>query len=306
MSLYGMIAGKGPSGFGYSSTAEEVTEGLDLRGKTYLVTGCASGLGLETLRVLTLRGARVVGAARSAERAREASKTMQGEVIPLACDLGEPTRVREAVAEIKRQGIRLDGIIANAGIMALPKLELLHGYEAQFFTNHIGHFILVTGLLDQLTERGRVVMVSSDAHRAAPKGGIRFDNLSGEKGYRDWVAYGQSKLANLLFAKELARRLKGSGRTANAIHPGVVSTNLGRHMNPLLSMGWKLITPLIFKNVHEGAATQVFVATHPSVEGVSGEYFSHTQIAQCRAVGNDEALAQKLWEVSEEIVRKVG
>lgn len=305
MSLYGMIAPKGPSGFGYNSTAEEVTAGLDLQGKTYLVTGCTSGLGLETMRVLALRGAQVVAAARTVEKAQEAGRNLQGTIIPVACELSQPASVRACVAELKQKGLRFDGLIANAGIMAPPKLELQHGYEAQFFTNHIGHFILVTGLLEQLTEQGRVVILSSDAHRAAPKEGILFDNLSGEKGYVGWRFYGQSKLANLLFVKELARRLKGTGRTANAIHPGVVFTNLGRHWSPVITWGWGLFTPLIFKTVENGAATQTFVATHPSLAGVSGEYFSHCNVAKPRAIAHDEALAKKLWQVSEEIVARL-
>ena len=130
---------------------------------------------------------------------------------PVACELAEPASVRAAVAKIKSLKVPIDGIICNAGIMALPTLNQAYGYELQFFTNHIGHFILVTGLIDSLAASGRVTMLSSRAHEAAPKGGIEFDNLSGEKGYSAWRAYGQSKLANLLFAKELARRFSRHG-----------------------------------------------------------------------------------------------
>lgn len=302
MSLYELFTSKGPSGFGYGSTAEQVTAGLDLKGKTYLVTGCNSGLGHEALRVLTLRGAKVVGTARTVEKAREACATVKGETVPLACELSDPKSVRACVAAVKAAGLQLDGIIANAGIMALPKLEKAFGYELQFFTNHIGHFILVTGLLDALTPEGRVVMLSSAAHKGAPKGGIQFDNLDGSKGYGDWANYGQSKIANLLFAKELARRFQGTRRTANAVHPGVIKTNLGRHMNPLAGLVFGIVGPLVLKSVPQGAATEVFVATHPSLAGVSGQYFADCNVARPRADAEDAELAKKLWDVSEQIV----
>ena len=160
MSLYQMLKAAGPSGFGHGTTAEQVTEGLSLAGETMLVTGCNSGLGLETMRVLALRGARVVGTARTIEKAREACAAVTGETVPLACELSDPASVRQCVASVEAAGIRLNALICNAGIMGLPKLERLHGYESQFFTNHIGHFILVTGLLERMTETGRVVMLS--------------------------------------------------------------------------------------------------------------------------------------------------
>ena len=207
MSLLAMIKQNGPSGFGYGSTAEDVTAGLSLNRKSFVLTGCNSGLGLETLRVLTLRGAHVIAAARTLEKAQAACASVSGAATPVACELAEPASVRAAVAKIKSLEVPIDGIICNAGIMALPTLNQAYGYELQFFTNHIGHFILVNGLLDSLTASGRVTMLSSRAHEAAPKGGIDFDNLSGEKGYSAWSAYGQSKFANLLFAKELAQRL---------------------------------------------------------------------------------------------------
>ncbi len=305
MSLYARLAGKGPSGFGYGSTAEEVTEGLSLAGKTILVTGCNSGLGHEALRVLTKRGARVVGTARTLDKAKAACATVQGDTIPLACELADPASVRACVAAVKAAGLRLDAIICNAGIMALPKLQQAHGYELQFFTNHIGHFILVTGLLDQLTDDGRVVMLSSAAHNMAPKGGIQFDNLSGATGYRDWTQYGQSKMANLLFAKELARRFAGTKKTANAVHPGVIQTNLGRHMNPIAQFFFGLSDKIALKSIPQGAATEVYVAVHPAAAGISGAYFADCNVAKSRADADDAALARKLWQVSEEIVAKL-
>ena len=302
MSIYGLLAGKGPSGFGYASTAEQVTAGLSLSGQNVLVTGCNSGVGFETLRVLALRGAQVLGAARTLEKAHEACSRVGGRTLPLACELSEPSSVQACVSAVQAAGLALDAIVCNAGVMALPKLEQSHGYELQFFTNHIGHFMLVTGLLDALSPRGRVVMLSSSAHRQAPAAGIEFDNLDGRKGYAAWRAYGQSKLANLLFAKQLARRLANTQKTANAVHPGVIRTNLQRHMNPLLSAVLTAAGPLALKSVAEGAATQVYAAVHPAMAGVSGQFLANCNVARPRADAESEQLARKLWDVSEQIV----
>jgi len=305
MSIYELFTSKGPSGFGYGSTAEQVTQGLSLEGKVMLVTGCNSGIGHETMRVLALRGAKVVGTARTYEKAKTACDMVGGNTLPLACELSDPVSVRGCVDGVKRAGLALDAIICNAGIMALPKLEKAFGCELQFFTNHIGHFMLVTGLLDQLTEAGRVVMLSSDAHKGAPKVGIQFDNLDGSKGYSGWASYGQSKLANLLFAKELARRFNGTNKTANAVHPGVIKTNLARSMNPVVAIALSIAGPLALKTVGQGAATEVYVATSPQLANVSGQYFADCNVAKPRRDANDEAMAKKLWEVSEKIVAEL-
>lgn len=301
MSLWAAISSKGPSGFGYASTAEEVTRGLDLSGQTFLLTGCNSGIGHESLRVLSMRGAHIIAAARTVEKAEAACASMT-ETTPVACELSEPDSVKACVATVKELGRPLDAIICNAGIMALPSLQQKCGYELQFFTNHIGHFILVTGLLDQLTDAGRVVMVSSDAHKAAPKAGIQFDNLSGDKGYGAWKNYGQSKLANLLFARELARQFEGTDKTANAVHPGVIKTNLGRHMNPVVKVAMAIANPLALKTIPQGAATQVYAATHSSMAKTSGEYLSHCNVSKSSSNGRDMDMARKLWEASEQIV----
>ena len=303
MSLVSIIRGRrGASGFGYASTAEEVTEGLDLRGKTVLITGINSGLGAESGRVLAARGARIVGSARTHDKAAAACRALGPDAIPVACELSEPSSVRACVEEVRRSGVTLDVLLCNAGIMALPQRTIVHGQELQLLTNHVGHFILVTGLLDRLAERGRVVMLSSEAHRMAPAAGIQLDDLTFERGYRAWPAYGQSKLANLLFARSLAKRFSGSQRTANAVHPGVIHTNLGRHMNALARAGSALMTAIAWKDVHQGAATQCYVAVHPSLESVSGEYFVDCNVARPSRAGRDAALAEKLWARTEEIV----
>jgi WW domain-containing oxidoreductase len=305
MSLLSMFKGKGPSGFGYGSTAESVTEGLDLSGRTIVLTGCNSGIGKETLRVLTKRGAHVVAAARTVEKAQAASDEVGGETTAVACELSEPASVQACAERVIGLGRPLDAIICNAGIMALPTLNQKLGYELQFFTNHIGHFILVTSLLDTLAEKGRVVMVSSGAHNGAPKEGIQFDNLTGEREYGAFPNYGQSKLANLLFAKHLAKRLHGTGKTANSLHPGVIHTNLARSMNPIARGALAIAAPLVLKSVGEGAATQCYLAVHPSVEGVTGKYFSDCNVGKPSSHGRDEEMAAKLWEVSEKIAAEV-
>jgi len=307
MSLVSLLKGNGPSGYGYGTTAEVVTQGVLLKGKNFLVTGSTSGIGLETVRVLAQRGARVFATGRSKEKAASAVGRVPGAVVPLECELSEPSSVRACVAAIKSDGAKLDGIIANAGVMALPTLELVHGYERQFFTNHIGHFLLVTGLLDQLAERARVVILSSSAHGMAPKAGIEFDNLAGQRSYSAWSAYGQSKLANLLFAKQLATRLarEGSKVTANSVHPGVIMSGLQRSMPAVQRLGMAIASPIAFKNISEGAATQVYVATRPELEGVSGEYFADCNLAQPTSRGRDAALADRLWQETERIVAQL-
>lgn len=301
MSLVSLIKGRrGENGYGYASTAEEVTEGVDLTGKSFLITGVSSGLGQETARVLALRGARVLGAARSEAKAR-ASCADFADAVPVACELGDPDSVRGAIAKVRALGA-LDGVVANAGIMALPERELLHGQEKQFYVNHVGHFQLVTGLLDALAPDARVVILSSAAHGMAPEGGIRFDDLSFERGYQGWAAYGQSKLANLLFAKELSRRLAGTDQVANACHPGVIATNLSRHMPWIARALFPVAAAVAMKNVPQGAATQTYLAAHPAAAEVSGEYYADCNPAKHSRHARDADMAKRLWEVTESIL----
>jgi WW domain-containing oxidoreductase len=305
MSLYSALARKGPNGFGYGTTAEEVTAGLDLRGRHVLVTGCNSGLGEETVRVLASRGATVLAAARTEDKARETCGRVSGSTVPLACELSEPASVHACVTTVVASGIALDAIICNAGIMALPTLRQKLGYELQFFTNHVGHFLLVTGLLDHLAPAGRVVMVSSGAHKRAPPAGIELDNLSGERGYTPWSAYGQSKLANLLFARELARRMAGSDRVANALHPGVIATNLTRHMGAGARAGFAAAGAVFMKTIPQGAATQCWAAVHPASADITGEYLADCNISASSAKGRDMNLAAALWAKTEAIVAEL-
>lgn len=302
MSLVALFKGRGPSGFGFGSTAQQVTEGLDLIGKVFLVTGCNSGLGLETMRVLSLRRGEVIAAARSETKAQQAIEASGAKGTPLECDLAEPTSILQAVARLKEIGRPLDAMICNAGVMAFPKLQTQHGIEKQFFINHIGHFLLVTRALPHLVPDGRIVITSSVAHKHTYPEGIQFDNLTGEKGYSSWNAYGQSKLANILFTRHLAKKLEGTGQTANCLHPGVIATNLTRHMNVVARVAMQIGTPLFLKSIPQGAATQVYLATHPDVAATNGAYFADCNVAIPSSHGQDDAMAQRLWEVSEQIV----
>lgn len=290
------------SRFDRRSTAEEVTEGLDLRGKTVLITGCNSGLGFESMRVLARRGARIIGLSRTRQKAADAAAEAGADIIPVPCDLSDFDSVVDATGEISGLDRPLDIIMCNAGIMAPRKLQKKYGLELQFVTNHLGHFILVNRLLGQLqaAEAGRVVMVSSLGHVTSVPGGINFNNLSGDEGYTPFTFYGQSKLANLLMSNELARRLQGSAATSNAIHPGVIMTPLMRNLGSVRTTLSKLLSLPFSRNVQQGAATQCYVATAPELEGVSGHYFADCNRATMGIHAKNADLARRLWAFSEE------
>ncbi len=291
--------------FSAKSTAEEVTAGLDLHGATWLVTGCNSGLGRETTRVLGMRGAHVIGTARTDAKAQETFRTLGIEGTPIACELADFASVQSAVQAIHATGRPLDGIIANAGIMAVATLEQAYGYELQFFVNHVGHFALVTGLLERLSEAARVVVLSSGAYRMAGEQGLDLENLSGAKDYDPWRMYGRSKLANILFTRELSRRfsLENGRKTANCLHPGVIETKLARHVPDREAMFDKMRAQV--KTVAQGAATQCFVATRPELATTSGCYFSDCQRKSLAADAKDDRLAEALWKRSEAIVAEL-
>lgn len=291
------------SDYGFSTTAEEVVANLDLAGKTVLITGCNSGLGLESMRVMAARGAHVIGTGRTMEKAQVACDGVEGETTPLVCELTDFDSVvacADAVADI---GEPLDVLMCNAGIMALPELEQVYGLEKQFVVNHLGHYILTRRLLGQVeaAPAGRIVIVSSMGYKNAPPEGIQFDNLSGEDGYKPFTAYGQTKLANALFSRELARRYMGTEVTSNSIHPGMVATNLGRYFR---KQPRDPDAPLRkgFKTVEQGASTQVYVAADPRLAGVSGYYFEDCNPVEPEGPHmHDDQLALQLWDVSEEL-----
>lgn len=282
------------SEFGPQSTAEEVTAGIDLTGKTAVVTGCNSGLGYETMRVLAMRGAHVIGTARSVERGREAAASVDGQVTPVVLELTDFGSIVSCANQIQAMDVPIDMLVMNAGVL-FRELRQVHGLEMQFVVNHLGHFLLGNRLMDRViaAPQGRVVVVGSTAHQRVPDGGIQFDDLSGEGWYQQ--GYGHSKLANGLYSHELARRLAGTGATSNVIHPGGVQTNILRNTD---------IDPAQFgKTPDQGAATQCYVATNPALSGVTGQYFADCNVAPQSAHQSDMEMAARLWEVSEALTR---
>ncbi len=290
--------------FGASSTAEEVTAGLDLGGKTALVTGCNSGIGYETMRDLAYRCAHVLGAARTPEKAADACTSVEGRTTPVVVELTELETIAATDEQIRGMNTPIDILICNAGNMQLPELERVNGIEKQFFVNHIGHFVLVNQLLEQViaAPQGRIVNVSSGrATGNPPDEGIQFDNLSGERGYDPSKAYGQSKLANVLFTLELAKRLQGTRATANALRPGVIATNLGRHLPRWQVIALETVGSLFTKTMGQGAATTCYVATAPALSETSGYFFEHCNPIRAGGYTEDTEMAAKLWAASEEI-----
>lgn len=306
---------KGPSGFSASSTAEQVTEGIDATGLTAIVTGASSGIGAETSRVLAKRGVHVVMAVRNVESGKKVQENITKEipnanVDVMELDLSSMASVKKFASEYESSGLPLNLLINNAGIMAPPFLLSQDNIELQFATNHVGHFLLTNLLLEKMKstsresqKEGRIVNVSSEAHRYTYKERIRFDKINEKESYSPLYAYGQSKLANLLHANELAKRLKEEGVeiTANSLHPGAIDTNLLRY-HSFMEGVVKWVGKYTLKNVPQGAATTCYVALHPQVKGVSGEYFLDSNIAKPSSHAKDSKLAKELWEFSMNLI----
>jgi len=294
--------------FGARSTADQVLAGIDLSGKRIVVTGCSSGIGFETMNSLAANGAQVIGLARSPADAETACRKAGPSCTPVACDLADLGSVAAAAATIRALNASLDAIITNAGIANLPTLQTKYGIEMQFLVNHIGHFALVNQIHDLVRNgTGRIVIVSSSAGiDQAPAEGIMFENLDGRRFYKPLAFYGQSKLANALFAKELSRRLSARGIAVNSLHPGATrSTGLNRNLTLPLRIVLSA-AQWFMKSAPQGAATQALLAAHPSVGGISGEYWANCRIAAGSPLLEDDGLAQRLWKVSEDIVARHG
>ena len=296
------------SDFDEDSTAEAVTEGIDLTGKIAVVTGCTSGIGFETMRVLALRGAWVIGTSRSLERARDACRQVRGKTTPLQLELADFDSVVRCAETIRALNSPVDILVLNAGYWGGGNdRELIDGVEKHFRINHLGHFVLVNRLLDRLffAWQGRIVVVASRAaYRAAPDSGIRFDDLTLEPDYSDSLAYGHSKLANVLFSLELGKLLRGTRITSNALHPGLINTEIDRNVNRLLQFGFGVLAALRGKSVEAGAATSCFVATSPLLGSTSGRYVEDCNAIEVRESHlQDMAMADRLWVVSEEMTR---
>ena len=259
------------------------------------------------MRVLALRGVHVIGTGRTLTKAQKACEKIEGATTPLELELTNLDSVRDCADNIFQLGLVPNMVICNAGINTFGDLELVQGIEKTFFVNFLGHFVLVNHLLPKMTQNGtgRFVHVSSrSAYKQAPSVGIDFDNLRGEGKFNSGEAYGRSKLANALFSLELSRRLQGTGITSNAIHPGLVLTNIARSAPMLVRKAFEFLGPYIAKTPEEGAATQVYVATNPALQNVSGLFFenSNAVVVKGRHFLNDQFMAESLWKTAEEMV----
>lgn len=269
--------------------------------KIALVTGANSGMGMASARMLARKGYFVLMLVRSEKRGSEAFK-MLNEDQPdcfqlILCDLSDLQSVRRAAASIGETYEKIDVMLNNAGVITTQRELTKEGLEMQFAVNHVGHFLLTMLLLQKLQKGSRIIQVASGAHKW---GDIYFEDLSLEKSFRPFKAYGQSKLANVLFAKELSKKLAPYGITVNSCHPGAVATNMGVNRETGFGRGiTKLLKPF-FRSPEEGAATAVYLATAPSVEGITGEYFYDGKPGKVSRKARDEELSKKLFQWTED------
>ncbi|KAL1809038.1 hypothetical protein DCAR_0728566 [Daucus carota subsp. sativus] len=305
-----LLGFNGPSGFSARSTAEQVTEGVDGSGLTAIVTGSSNGIGIETARVLALRGVHVIMGVRNVNAGKKVKddilqKIPNAKIDVMEIDLNSQESIRKFAKEYISCGHPLNILVNNAGIMAPPFTLSKDNIEQQFAVNHLGPFLLTNLLLDTMKKtaedsqkEGRIINISSDLHFYGYKEGIRFDKLNDEASYNGNTAYSQSKLCNILHTNELTKRLKEEGVniTANSLHPGVIATNLLSHSS-LLSW-FNTFAQWVTKNIPQGAATSCYLALNPQVKDISGGYFADSNQAKPSKLANDEELAKKLWDVS--------
>jgi NAD(P)-dependent dehydrogenase (short-subunit alcohol dehydrogenase family) len=317
--------------FGATSTTDEVLSGINLRGKRILVTGVSAGIGVETARSLAAHGAHIIGAARDLKKAETATEQVRkdaasngGSLELIELDLGNLKSVRAAADKLIAKGEPLDIIIANAGVMATPFGKTADGFETQFGTNHLGHFVFVNRIAPLLRAGGRLINLSSAGHRYS---NVDLDDPGFERTpYDPFVAYGRSKTANILFAVEFDKRHRARGVRAAAVHPGVIKTELARHVEP--GRIEKLIEqinenlkaegkgPFQWKSLEQGAATSVWAAVKADADEVGGKYCENCHVAKpmvdsanvasisegVRSYALDSANAAALWQKSEQLV----
>jgi NAD(P)-dependent dehydrogenase (short-subunit alcohol dehydrogenase family) len=314
-----------PGPFGATSTTDEVLEGVDLGGKRILVTGVSAGLGVETARVLAAHGAQVVGAARDLEKARRATAPVLAEAARggglelVELDLASLASVRACADALVADGRKFDVVIANAGVMACPKGQTADGFETQFGTNHLGHFVLVNRIAALLKPGGRLVNLSSSGHRFAD---VDLEDPNFEHTpYAEFVAYGRSKTANVLFAVEFDRRHRDAGIRATAVHPGGIQTELGRYMtdevrNALIANinanQPEGVPAFSWKTIPQGAATSVWAGVVAPADAVGAHFCEDCHVAEIvddpglragvRAYALNPEHAKALWAKSEEMV----
>ncbi len=277
-----------------------------MAGKTCLITGATSGIGFVAARELAARGATVVLVGRSAKKCEEcvaAIKQATGneQVESLLGDLSLQRDVRAVAAKFREKHDRLHVLLNNAGAVCAERQVTGEGMEMTLAVNHLSGFLLTNLLLDTIraSAPARIINVSSAAHAWAK---IDFDDLQSEKGYSGFPVYGQWKLANVLTAYELARRLEGTGVTANALHPGIIRSGFGRSAGGFIGFFVKAAS-LFMSTPEQGAATSVYLATSPEVEGITGKYFSNRKPRRSSKVSYDEAVARRLWEASEKLTQ---
>jgi NAD(P)-dependent dehydrogenase (short-subunit alcohol dehydrogenase family) len=314
--------------FGATSTTDEVLSGVDLRGKRILVTGVSAGIGVETARSLAAHGAHVVGAARDLQKAEAATVQVRkdsaangGSFELVELDLASLKNVRACADALIAKGQPFDVVIANAGVMATPFSQTLDGFEMQFGTNHLGHFVLVNRIAPLIRAGGRLINVSSAGHRYS---NVDLQDPNFERTpYDPMAAYGRSKTANILFAVAFDKRHRGRGVRAAAVHPGAIQTELGRYMgterlqNLVEQINQRLAAvgrgPFRWKTVPEGAATSVWAGVVASAQEIGAQYCENCHVAQLvpddvsfsegvRGYALDAANAEALWKKSEEMV----
>ncbi|XP_026093379.1 retinol dehydrogenase 12 [Carassius auratus] len=269
--------------------------------KTVIITGANTGIGKETVRDLAKRGARVIMACRDLEKAEEARKELMEDsgnqnIVANRLDLSDTKSIREFAELINKEEKQVNILINNAGIMMCPYSKTADGFEMQFGVNHLGHFLLTYLLLDLLKKSApsRIINVASVAHTW---GSIHLDDINSEKGYSPRRAYGQSKLANILCTRSLAKRLQGSGVTVYSLHPGVVQSELFRNLSKPVQIAVKVFSPFT-KTTIQGAQTTIYCAVEPKLDNESGGYYSDCAPALCSRDALDDEMAQKLWELS--------
>jgi NAD(P)-dependent dehydrogenase (short-subunit alcohol dehydrogenase family) len=279
-----------------------------MQNKVVMVTGATNGIGLETARGLAAMGATVIGVGRNPQKCADAAKsiastTSNPNVEFLVADLSAQSQVRKLAETFKHKYDRLDVLVNNAGGYFARREESGDGIEMTWALNHLNYFLLTDLLLEVLKHSApaRIVNVSSGAHTRVKQ--INFDDVEFKKGFSGWTVYGHSKLANVLFAYELARRLEGTKVTANALHPGFVATGFGHNNGGLMRTGINLVQKIVAKRPEQGAETSIYLASSSEVEGVTGKYFSDKKEIKSSAASYDVNAARRLWELSEQMVR---
>jgi NAD(P)-dependent dehydrogenase (short-subunit alcohol dehydrogenase family) len=279
-----------------------------MQGKIVIITGANSGIGKETARVLAKMGATIIIFCRNRERGEAAlqelkKQTHSNNIELIIVDLADPDSIHNAVTQFKEKYNKLDVLINNAGLTLSKRQITSLGYEKTFAVNHLGHFLLTTLLLDTLKESApsRIINVASNVHKFA---NLQFDDINQKSHYRGLLAYANSKLANLLFTYELARRLKGTGVTVNALHPGFVRTNFGKRGRNKFSKLFFKFARLFAISVKKGAKTSIYLASSPEVNGITGKYFIKSKPVKSSNVSYNLETQKRLWDLSERVFKE--